>query len=69
MRTATAAAVSMASQDGLPPASQGGPAWLASPIVTAKPTTGTGRMSGRVRTQNAMSRRARAVNGARTAAA
>src|SRR5204863_7201710 len=53
---------SMASQDGLPPATQGGPAAWASPIVTAKPTTGPGRVSGRVSTQNAMSRRARPVN-------
>src|SRR4029077_3769867 len=53
----------MASQDGLPPATQGGPTAWASPIVTAKPTTGPGRMSGRVSTQNAMSRRARPVNG------
>src|SRR2546429_8884262 len=67
--TATATAVRMASQAGLPPATQGGPTAWASPIVTAKPTTGPGRMSGRGSTQNAMSRRARPGNGSLSNAA
>src|SRR5204862_2295282 len=59
-----AAAVTRASHDGLPSAVHGGPATCASQIVTAKPTTGSGRLSGSPRTQNNSSRRARPVNGA-----